>query len=346
MATPPSDRYILHSAPRTASSALMRILNVKAQSNITPQEKEGYFVLPYIHYINKRALISRPRSEWSEEEVATLLLKFKECLGEFGDFLNKADTNSHKIYIKEHADFLTDTSFMFKPTTLNQVAEPNTRSLFTLRDLVPKFMQGPQTWSKTNYTIFPDEFLATWKPTFLIRHPAVMFPSQFRNFPNVFDPEVGSGERAWTDLYLTLKWSRAMYELYKDVIFCSEALQKDLTFIWPIVLESAELLSEPDLCRKYCQLIGFDEEKLKLSWEAKRDVKGKSIGGVKVSPMNVTLDLSTGIMKEKIIKDVNIDDEVPKWIEEFGEVDGKRMEKWVRDAMPDYEFLMARRLRV
>lgn len=34
-----------------------------------------------------------------------------------------------------------------------------------------------------------------------------------------------------------------------------------------------------------------------------------------------------------------------KWAEEFGETEARRIESWVRKAMPDYEYMRERRMR-
>ena len=58
-----------------------------------------------------------------------------------------------------------------------------------------------------------------------------------------------------------------------------------------------------------------------------------------------TLSASTGIVEGKTSNDLDIDKEVKKWKVEFEEEGGAHIEKWVRDAMPDYEYLKSRRLR-
>jgi hypothetical protein len=61
--------------------------------------------------------------------------------------------------------------------------------------------------------------------------------------------------------------------------------------------------------------------------------------------MTVTLRASKGIIKEKAPATVDIDVEAEKWKEEFGPEAAAMVEKAVRDAMPDYEYLKERRLK-
>lgn len=45
---------------------------------------------------------------------------------------------------------------------------------------------GCQVSSPLNQTVLPDDFLLCFKPTFLIRHPALVFPSYYREHVNTF----------------------------------------------------------------------------------------------------------------------------------------------------------------
>lgn len=60
--------------------------------------------------------------------------------------------------------------------------------------------------------------------------------------------------------------------------------------------------------------------------------------------MVTTLYNSTSIELDKSSRELNIDNELSKWIEEFGEVVAKKLEGRVRAAMSDYEYLRSKRL--
>lgn len=62
--------------------------------------------------------------------------------------------------------------------------------------------------------------------------------------------------------------------------------------------------------------------------------------------MKDTLFASTGILKEKTSQNLTLEEEVSKWKVEFGESEGSQLEGWVKDAMPDYEYLWRNRLTV
>lgn len=64
--------------------------------------------------------------------------------------------------------------------------------------------------------IVPDEFLLTGHPTFLIRHPALAFPSYYR----IFWANRGKCEENMTEIHehltasMTLRWMRQLYDWY------------------------------------------------------------------------------------------------------------------------------------
>lgn len=59
-----------------------------------------------------------------------------------------------------------------------------------------------------------------------------------------------------------------------------------------------------------------------------------------------TLHSSFGITKRKSFDGLTIEGEAEKWKKEFGELIGTRIEGWVRTAMPDYTYLVSKKLRV
>lgn len=142
---------------------------------------------------------------------------------------------------------------------------------------------------------------------------------------------------------MTFNWARNLYSLYKDVIF-KNTTTHDTEDVWPIVLEAESVLCNPALIRKYCKLVGLEEEKLKFTWNAAAEGDDLLRNPV-ASRMSDTLNASTGLIKGKLTTEIDLDVEAGKWREEFGEVVGEKIERWVRDAMPDYEFLKARGLR-
>ena len=104
-------------------------------------------------------------------------------------------------------------------------------------------------------------------------------------------------------------------------------------------------MTKPEVIIKFCKLVGLDTTKLAFTWKPSTEEELARLPGDQFRRMLSTPIASTGIMKEKLSSNISIDEEAKKWKEEFGQAEGEELEKFVRAAMPDYEYLKARRLR-
>lgn len=105
-------------------------------------------------------------------------------------------------------------------------------------------------------------------------------------------------------------------------------------------------MSKPKVILKFSKLVGLDPTKLQFEWEPVADKASESVlssDGEK--RLLSTLRESSGIVLDKVSTKINIDTEAMKWRIEFGDEMGRRMERAVRKAMPDYEYMKERRLR-
>jgi hypothetical protein len=134
-----------------------------------------------------------------------------------------------------------------------------------------------------------------------------------------------------------------MYDWYLEYF----KKEKPENKLWPIVLDADDVMSNPELVRHYATLVGMDPSKLKFSWPvtSKTDSMGlPEPGALLVSKLYTTIDKSTGIVGGKTWDGVDLATKALAWKEEFGEEEGKKIEKLVREAMPDYEFMLSRKL--
>jgi hypothetical protein len=181
----------------------------------------------------------------------------------------------------------------------------------------------------------------TFRPTFLIRHPALVFPSNYRT---LFD--LGGAEAAQNEAYhvieMTMHWSRALYDWYT----AQKTISSQTTpSPWPIILDADDIMREPDTVRRYSQILGLDPEKLRFEWAPADESELKKMGGVE-RRMRSTIAASGSIIQGKTAEGIDINLEATKWKKEFGEEEGRKIEEWVRKAMPDYEYMREKRLRV
>jgi hypothetical protein len=248
-------------------------------------------------------------------------------------YVETAAAQGKDVYVKEHAPWMmepvAETKWVFGENSIHE-------SPWTVKTLLDP------THSTFNETVLPDEFLKTWLPTFLIRHPALVIPSNYRTCRDLDGPEAAKVEPAHA-LEMTMHWSRTLFDWYAEQLNESATnLHPDVN--WPIVLDADDIMLEPELVIRYAHIIGLDPTKLKFSW------KPASMEQLDKMPefakrILSSLHASAGILEGKTSNNIDIDEEAKKWRIEFGEEEGDKIEKWARAAMPDYEYMKAKRLR-
>lgn len=104
----------------------------------------------------------------------------------------------------------------------------------------------------------------------------------------------------------TFKWSRGLYEMYR------EHYGDDSPY--PVAIDADDFIHHPEILKEYAPLASLDPDKLRTEWEpasqAAIDIEAKAV----------------------------------KWRAEFGEKRAMQLEGRIRDAMPDYLYMKARRL--
>ncbi|PYH31259.1 uncharacterized protein BO87DRAFT_443714 [Aspergillus neoniger CBS 115656] len=202
-----------------------------------------------------------------------------------------------------------------------------------------------------NETVLPDGYLATWQLAFLIRNPALVFPSMYRAdralkdlYPSGDNPFEGLLSESYLKVTLTLRWTRMLYD------WCARRKGQ----AHRIILDASDLIHNKGSIVKFCEQTGLDPTVLKFEWESVGP-EDKSSSGDGASEqdsilqkaettMRTTLMGSSGVLKEKAPEVVDIASEAERWKHEFGDKVANLILERVHEAMPDYEYLMQRRL--
>ncbi|KAM5457391.1 hypothetical protein MaudCBS49596_000586 [Microsporum audouinii] len=336
-------RFYLLTCPRTGSNLLMKILALEGQPNVTYREDGGYFFSPLhlLRYDQNR--VGAHVEELTPDQKENQIKCVKGCFNTLLRHVNEAESDGKLVVVKEHTHYLTDpvaeTRFLHGQEC---IANELPWMLRGFDDLV----QTTDGRSTNNETFFSDEFLMTWRPIFLIRHPALAFASWYRATVRADGEEQAKsaqGKQACKKV-MTLRWTRKLYDFYVqhfdnvDKDSGSPENEKD-TAAWPLVLDADDIISQPGVIVKLCDIVGLDSGRLKYSWE--KDEQQRRPG---IMAFRSTIDSSTKIDPTKVAGHVDIDQEAEKWREEFGEEIGRLVEEYVRAAMPDYTYLKARRL--
>ena len=327
-------RYYLLSYPRTASNLLVKILNCNAQPNVSTGDYDGgYFFMKADDLLMEQPFRTKRVREWTPEERNQMRECYQKCYEDMKAWLASQSAQGHSVFVKEHTTFL---------------ATPDERECLLYGSQIqgtPLRSDDPagRTWSEHNYTVVPDEFLQTWLPTFLIRHPALSFPSYYRTVVKLEGSE-GAAADHFSAFMISVKWPRQLYDLYvqwRDKLPC-EAKEVN---IWPIVLDAEDVISSPETMVRYCQILKMDPEKMRFSWNKLTQDELSQVEQIQ-QVMRSTLLQSTGIIEGKAQNTIDIDEEAQKWEDEFGPAAAQHIAKLVREATPDYEYLRGNRLRV
>ncbi|KAE8132248.1 hypothetical protein BDV38DRAFT_261839 [Aspergillus pseudotamarii] len=345
-------RLLLVSYPRTASNLLLKILALADQPNVVANEQGGYFFMKAYTTASKDGCIYKPADHWTTEECDEVRSTFQECLNELEEYSSRAEKENKMLVTKEHAFWLCN------PMAFSRMIHGTNGSYDSLFRLQVPATYGPsQTFSPNNETVFPDEYLRTWRLAFIIRHPALVFPSFYRAMMKMVAAGVIKKEElpGVLETNMSLKWTRMLYDY---------GMENNDSDSKPLLLDAHDVIHNSAVITRFCELAGLDSSKLKFEWEKKSDASGTPSKGTPVEQRDVTgqdvrfnnqeaqaimlssLAGSSGVLKDKapVILDVNT--EASKWREEFGEETSLLLEKAVLAAMPDYEYLKAQRVQL
>ncbi|RAL04815.1 uncharacterized protein BO80DRAFT_209449 [Aspergillus ibericus CBS 121593] len=333
-------RVLLVSIPRSASHLLLKILDIHNQPNVLTNEEGGYFFFPAFIPAVRGGYLDKPLDQWSDPEKQAVKESFDACVERLEGFSARARESKKIMFTKEHA------YWFINPAALHEMATGiEDRELFETFRLRVSETYGSQTFSPANKTVLPDEYLRSWQLAFIIRHPALAWPSMYRAMAKISkiggmdDKEIRS---VWST-NMTLRWSRMVYEW---------ALEQGDS---PAILDADDVTHNPLAVARFCELTGMDKDALKFEWSnAGIKENGPSVGNEDEKALDMrhrinaimlsTVESSSGIIKDKTPKTVDIAVEVENWRAEFGDEITELIEKAVIESMPDYEYLKARRI--
>lgn len=340
-------RVLLVSTPRTASNLLLQMLNIHAQPNALTNERGGYFFYPYFLHITATGLCDKPVGQWSDEEKQTTTSTFQSSIHNIETYSKQAEHENKILFAKEH-------SFWFAhPASLQKLKVGIDDDEFT-RDFrsgirIPERYGPTQTYSSSNKTVLSDEYLRTWQMAFIIRHPALAWPSLYRAVLKIAD-ELGMTEAQFQSATsvrnMTFHWARSLFD------WCMEQPGTPT----PVVVDAHDLIHTPEIVLKFCERLGMDHDTVRFKWSRNDDQNpGSAVNIAKIEQsrherlapiMLSTLNGSAGVIKDKAPGCIDISAEAAKWSMEFGEEAARSLEKAVVDSMPDYEFLRSHRITV
>jgi hypothetical protein len=234
------------------------------------------------------------------------------------------NTQGNKVFIKEHAVFL------FGPDKIFSGVFPKDAGAIPALTLQER--DQPSESKHTNPSSLPDHLLVSLQPIFQIRHPILMFPSMVRAERDAMKRDGQPAIRPRDHIISTclrLRYTRELYDWYSS--------QHDAPT--PRIIDADDIMNDRDAVRKLCMQTGMNPDAVQYEWEQ------RTCDDPLVARFLSTINASKGILPGLAAKGLDLEREKEKWVKEFGEEDGEDLAQSVRDAMPDYEFLVARRTR-
>lgn len=194
--------------------------------------------------------------------------------------------------------------------------------------------------SLTNPTFLPDDFLLSWQPLFLIRHPALTFESWYRMESRVATVELDSPK---FDSFTSFRCSRHLYDWYVSKLPApaSPSLDSDGTVASPPLVIDADDVIMREPVERLCELLKMDPLHLIWEWDATNmpestNSRSKAFMGC--------LWQSTSIDTTKTSKGIDIAARHEQWKAEFGVEPADVLLRRVSDAMEDYSYLYSRKV--
>jgi len=343
MSHPPSQAAPVHNVlftiPRTASHLLTKILNLPSQPSILcpANGKDGYLFLPALVQRFQRNLTERHIGQWNEVDIK----RFQEALQAGFDawiaFIGHAEGDGRGTYVKEHINWLLDP--VSEARALGYAGQNDVEAFEVYWSDASK----EQERNVHNLTCLPTKFLLeSVKPTFLVRHPALTFPSALRTSIDIEGLSIALASERTQRWECTYAWTLSLYRLYTETPDFNRA-----TFVdgikYPIILDASDLSNETML-KRYALAVGLDDDKVRFVWDA----AGKEeVGALEKAEqrMKSTILSSKCVERGKLgVDGIDLRLLEREWMEEFGDVLADRMGRLVRASMPAYEELRGMRL--
>ncbi|GAB1198659.1 hypothetical protein APSETT444_007987 [Aspergillus pseudonomiae] len=310
------------------------MLSLEQQENAISNEKGGYFF--WDSFIKGRTTNSTytPIEDWTTQQTEEMQQVFQDDFNRWESTSRLAESQGKLFFAKEHIQWFADPAAISDHLSHSESHTPSPVNI-----KIPTSYGTPHEFSPNNLTIFPDHYLETWRLTFLIRHPALAFPSFYRAMRELEKEEFAQPHemRPLMELNATLRWTRLLYDWCcqhqgEANIGCARDTR------YPLVLDAQDIIHHPDILARS----EWNVPNQKVENGTTKKTSHRSPEKV----MKSTLENSSHVLKNRTPIIVDIGVERKGWDQEFGIDFGEQMEKWVREAMPDYNYLRARRLRV
>lgn len=182
-----------------------------------------------------------------------------------------------------------------------------------------------------NFTTAPDDLLLFpgTVPLISIRNPILSVPSAYRAMNTLY---TGATRANWL-ISTQLCWNRDLYDY-----FVSHGIE-------PIVVDADDYMTSEVFVRHLTGKLGLDPDKAIVSWPKSTDKEKQDMSQMLLTIQN-TLVNSEGIRPDRASRNIDLAAERENWKNDFDKEELKMIQEFVDIAMPHYEYLREKRLRL
>lgn len=333
----PHDVFFL-SNPRTLSNLFVKLLS--AQSGF---EESGYYLHNGFEYALRNfgwVVGAKAEPEMRQEFVRLLREGYGKLLDARESAHNNVKSNhppkprlrlfnidpqGNAMFLKSHVNQIWEPSPFYEGTRSGEYAAE-----FTLTE-------QPPAVPSSNPTMLTDDFLTSFVPVFLIRHPVLVVDSWYRT-------DVRAG--ITPDLALTCRknglsyeFTRKLYDWYVGLVADSDTAMRPGDKAFPLVLDADDVV-EGGVVQRFAKTVGMDPEQVLSSWEAKST---EGLDSIKKSYVQGIWE-STGVDKSKSSKFLDVEAKYKSWRELYGKEVGDYLVALSEEFMPDYEYMKSKKM--
>ncbi|KAF2167770.1 hypothetical protein M409DRAFT_21921 [Zasmidium cellare ATCC 36951] len=303
-------QILLFSQPRSGCHLLERMV-ISKQTGVRqlnhPFWKDMFPLVEYLSQATEEYDQISAREKYIEE--ADLAIKtWKEAL-------SKAESDGEILYMHTH---------LLMTTTPERA-----------REHVQSQQPAQDNLMKSNCTLIPSELLLHPEtiPVFTIRAPRSTVPSTYRAMrpQPQYAPEIAKQR----ELYMhatNLGWNRELYDWYT-----AQGVE-------PIIVDADDYMTNTDYVLSLCQKLGLNPDDAQLSWSKPTKEEANAFHPAWAAVQR-TLINSAGIRPERASSNADLDAEMAKWKDEFGDEVTAILEECTAASMPHYEYLRAQKFR-
>lgn len=327
--TDPKPTVLLLTHARTASHVLERMLS--KQSNLV--QGQDWFATNEARLPRREVIKAGPIEEMDPAILQKLMAELEKGYVDFERFLAYAQQQGKTVlaYTQPHS--------MLSPKLMSDAIYRGMES--TQHGRPGSWVVGPDSEAHTNPTVVPDSILLRpgTVPIINFRHPLLIVDGIFRGLRNL----PAFADDAITDKMIALngnvRWQRLMYEWYVE--------HGKPHGIEPILVDADDYTgpAKESLMQKICDRVpGFDADKVAYSWPKATAEEVAALPEHYQQALQTIL-ASDGVKSGYDMRSRDVEATMAEWKTKAGQEYADKLKELVDRAMPDYDFLMAHRLR-